>query len=325
MYSIDDWTNKVMYETSQRKWIMQNWNFVQKYLDENVKREDHTQRWKTIRKYPLLGKALGENTITYNYEKIDFVLRTLTDHSVIGLVIGNRGMGKTAFMFWALEQAYIEYGKEVALINFPPVPSIPDYFHFCYDTNQIPSDCVAGYDETAVHASARRAMTKKSVDLTSAMVISRHKGFSMLALSQHSQLQDVNLLRLANLFVFKKPTWDDMQRKHNTTLDLLVEFVQAMTPRDKTQALVTDLEEWYLLKTPLPTFWDDDISRSYSEVDRIKAVELAHNWYKRGCVDLAKIQECLVWKGIEVDMLELENWIDNPRVVIANMRDSLKL
>ncbi len=161
------------------------------------------------------------------------------------------------------------------------------------------------------HNSARRSMSKANVDVTSFMAVSRHKGVSILFISQHSSLTENNIWRLSNCLIFKELSWEETAGKSGERVSPIIEYVRLMMPARPSQTLFCDGESWYTIETPLPSFWSEEISKSYKQLTWTEAVDMSVKLRKKGLVNKDILNQLKV-RGVVVDNEELNGWLTDP-------------
>lgn len=303
---LDNISNRLMYDRSMKEWLYLHSNELQKYLDEKVHLTDHSDMWKMFLKNPHIAKVLTENYNMDNDKKLEVLMDKLCNESTIGVIVGIRGGGKTALGCRIAEIAHNEYNKKIYFIQ-TTIP-LPDYIEQVEDPFGVEEGSLIIYDESSVTLNARRSMSKNNVDVSALLAISRHRGFSILFISQHSGLVDVNLLRLADVFIFKRLSWEELNSGEKGTSSLM-QYIKLMAPTDKQDTLYTDGERWFNIKMELPTFWSDAVSRSYKKLTGEDATEMAYKLYMQS-MHIKLIQQQLKIRGINWTEFEIQQKIN---------------
>jgi len=298
MTIIDKFSNKMMFSTSMVEWLYLYHNDVQKWLDDFAHPTDHPLLWKMFMADPLLGKAIVESNQETNENKISYLVREISEGSKIVLLIGQRGSGKTALMFYLAEQIHQRYPHRKICILESSYINLPAWIEPVYTIFDAPEGSIILFDEASITYAARDAMTKTSKDLTNLLAISRHQGLTVLFVSQHSGLVDINILRMADVFIFKRLSWEELYGKDKKRAGRLLQYVRLMQPRDEKGSLFTDGEKWYNIETPLPTFWDETVSKSFKKVSKSEAIQMARKMYDDG-VSPKNICKQLLIRGID--------------------------
>ena len=301
MAILDEMSNKTLYSSSLRKWLWDYHIEVQRYLDEKVDIYSHEELWAKFATKPLLGKVVVQDYETENEVKQDRLISELCDKSTLALVNGIRGSGKTATICWIAEEVYERYGPKKPIVFVQVDIELPDYVITVDSLNsdKIPPNSLIFVDEASLTYQARRAMSRENVEMGQQLAVSRHKGHSIVFVSQHTGLVDVNILRMADVFIFKKLSWEETTSSTDRGVSTLMEFISLMMPAKKNEILWTNNESWYLTRVPLPSFWTEDISKSYKKITWNEGIKLAKQWNEAQW-SMNKIERELRVRGLNV-------------------------
>jgi len=199
---------------------------------------------------------------THNGSFDDFKKR-LKNTSLIMLIIGKRGSGKTALGFKLLE---LLSGKRKAY--YLGKAKLPWWIKQVDDVNKISNDSIILVDEAAIAYSARESMSKSNKFLSSLMSIARHKSLSLIIISQNSAMLELNILRLSDTLFFKEPSLLQTKFERKAIGDLFKKaddaFNKIKNDDKKKYSYVIDDEFEGLITFNLPEFWNEKISKSYS-------------------------------------------------------------
>lgn len=318
MPSLDLLTDKKLYDPSFQRFNYMHWNMLAKYLFHTV---DHDSRESKMEEYGIANPALGyfiiKDYIKANSLKVDYIMNFLTNQSDIAVVIGDAGTGKTAFMHWLMQELHyrkIDKNRPLTIIRDDIPAEYPKWLDVVSDINDAKDDAIIGWDEAAVSLSARRAMSSRNIENAMDLAIRRHNGWSIIYMSQHSHFLDLNILRMATCFFFKKLSKEEImrsQKEQTRTIDLLTRYVDAMEPQRPSECLFWDGKVWYKFTNPLPDFWSDRLSKSYKKITTSDAIDLAVTLDDRG-VSEKEILNRLRAKGVKISQSELNNWIAAP-------------
>jgi hypothetical protein len=294
----------------------------QRYLDETYtyNRIGIEEEWAKAIQEPEIAFSVLKDKMTPNQDKVDTVLNYLKQNSIVTLIVGIRGAGKTALSFFIAEELHKE-GKKIAIVQ-STIENLPDYFIEVMTPQEAPTGSFIIYDEASITLNARRAMAKSNVDTSQFLAISRHQDKTICFISQHSGLTDVNILRFADMFLFKTPSFFEIYDKGlmgGKGSSMLMKYVSKMSPTRPEQTLFTDFSQWFLMETPLPSFWSQSISKTYGKLNDIEAVDFIVQQHNKG-LSIKEIQKQLIPRGIEWDTLEVKNAIQSPK----KMKDNIK-
>jgi len=193
----------------------------------------------------------------------DFKKR-LKNSSLIILITGKRGSGKTALGFRFLD---VLAGKRKAY--YLGEGKLPYFIKKVSDIKDVKNDSVLLVDEAAISYSSRHSMKKTNKILSDIMVIARHKNLSLIIITQNSAMIDLNIIRLTDTLIFKEPSLLQARFERKSVLDL---FKKADTHFNKISSkerikyfYVIDDEFEGILSFSLPDFWSEKISKSFSK------------------------------------------------------------
>ncbi len=187
----------------------------------------------------------------------------LLDSSLVILITGKRGSGKTALGMKMLE-IFAHARKKCYAIGFSK--GLPRFIKSVRSVEDVPNNSVLLIDEAAILFFARDAMSKINKMISKIMAIARHKGLLLILVSQSSALLELNVLRLSDTLIFKEPSL--MQAKFERKA--LQEMYKKITPifkslqEKKKYFYIWDDEFEGLLSFDLPYFWNEKISKSFA-------------------------------------------------------------
>lgn len=192
--------------------------------------------------------------------------QALRKYGLIMLIVGKRGSGKTAlgmqFLAWFNHVARRKcYG-----IGYDAA-KLPRWIHKANRIEDIPNDSIVLVDEAAILFFSREAMTPMNKMLTKLMAIARHKNLSMVLISQSSALIEINVLRLADVLLLKKPSILQARFERKALRDIFNTVDKTFKKLDDRAShfYVYSDEFEGLVRYKLPYFWNDSISRSFRE------------------------------------------------------------
>ena len=310
---LDNLSGKYQHYPSLMLDCVRNWNKLDQFFFERSNIIDKDYLWRTrIKQNPAVGKAIIESMTLTDYEKKQIVLEKLGLESTLSVIIGKRGAGKSALAFDIMEQVHKEYDKPVCLAGYY-IPELPDWIIQIKDTRDAPPNSLIVIDESAIKLSARRAMSNINVNETINMAISRHSNFSVLYITQHSKLIELNIMRMADLFMIKSMTWEELAGQDYTrrrALSPLVDFMTLMSPRGgdwiSETLFLHDSGQRFIFENNLPEWYTEDISKPFRRISRVGCVDLIVQMRDRG-FNPKDIQKYLNIKGQEFDLLEIRD------------------
>ena len=186
------------------------------------------------------------------------------NHSLVMLITGKRGSGKTALGMKFLELFRKETKRKCYVLGYEST-RLPFWIKKAESIEKIPNNSTVLFDEGAVLFSSRDSMKSTNKELSRIMAIARHKNLSLILITQNSAMIDLNVLRLADLLLLKEPSL--LQSKFERKA--LKEIYDAVSPKfkevgnRKEHFYVWDDDFQGMLKYGLPGFWNDKISKSF--------------------------------------------------------------
>lgn len=198
-----------------------------------------------------------------SYEKFrDKVLRS----SMIMLIIGRRGSGKTSLGFKLMEFFhYKSKGERKCYIVGYSRTRLPGWIKKVESVDDAPENSVVLVDEGAIGYFSRDSMRQANKVLSKIMTIARHNNLTLIIITQNSAMIDVNVLRLADALIFKEPSLLQSRFERKALKDM---FEKVAPLFDGMEDAVKNFYVWDddfegLLTYDLPMFWSDDISKSF--------------------------------------------------------------
>ncbi|RMD45867.1 hypothetical protein D6829_01105 [Candidatus Pacearchaeota archaeon] len=194
----------------------------------------------------------------------DFEKWLVESDSVIGIVVGARGSGKTATGLRIVENIHALTKRpiySIGLLN----KALPRWIKNVDDISKIKNGSFVLIDEGGIFFSSRRSMSKVNKILSDLILIARHKNLSILFISQNSSNLDINILRQADFIILKKPSLlqKDFERK---IIRKIYEEIGRESKRFKNKAVFYVYSDLFrgFLSGKLPSFWSHKISKSFA-------------------------------------------------------------
>jgi len=197
-----------------------------------------------------------------DYEK--WIDRLYKSESKIGIILGARGSGKTAFGIKFLENLYAKYKKKCFAIGFNE-SELPLWIKIISDISLIENNSFVLIDEGGILFNSRSSMSKANKILSQLIMISRHKNLGILFISQNSSNLEVNILRQADFLVLKPSSLlqKEFERKIIQKIYLESEkyFDEFKEKKGITHIYSGDFRGF--ICNPLPSFWKENLGKSF--------------------------------------------------------------
>lgn len=188
----------------------------------------------------------------------------LLKYSLIMLIIGKRGSGKTALGMKFLEMFSKETRKRCYAMGFKNT-KVPLWLRKVEAIEEIPNNSVALIDEGGIVFSSRESMKEQNKFLGKIMSIARHKNITLLLVTQNSAMIDLNVLRLADTILLKEPSLLQSSFERKALREMYNKIIPHFKELEEKQKhfYVWDDEFEGLVKYELPYFWNEKIGKSF--------------------------------------------------------------
>jgi rRNA pseudouridine-1189 N-methylase Emg1 (Nep1/Mra1 family) len=197
--------------------------------------------------------------------KIDSFEKMLNEkESTIGIIIGSRGSGKSAFGMKIIENIKSQSKKKIYAMGFEE-KELPLWIINVDDINQINNDSWILIDEGGILFSSRKSMSNANKLLSELILIARHKGLSILFISQNSSNLDVNILRQADFLILRQPSLLQLEFERDVVKKLYEKYKNEFEEYKniKGLSLVYSNEFTGFASNSLPSFWTKKLSTSF--------------------------------------------------------------
>ncbi len=186
--------------------------------------------------------------------------------SLIGIILGARGTGKSAIGMFLLENFKIRSSKKIYALGFKQA-AVPKWIKVIKSIEEIENDSVLLIDEGGIEFSSRSSMSDANKLLSEILLIARHKDLTVLFITQNSSNLEVNAIRQTDFLLLKPSSLlqKDFERKkikdiysavHDDFEELKGTVGLTYIYSDKFRGFATNT---------LPTFWSDKVSKGYAQ------------------------------------------------------------
>lgn len=221
---------------------------------------------------PTLGMRAIKDFLISDIKKIERIQRMIAKAlGEIWVIMGRKGGGKTATLYWILEQAH-KAGRECCIAG--PPQKIPSWCQRVMDPAAAPENSVVGVSEAGIQYSARSSMRSGQRDALSILPVLRHSGRLIIAETQHSRILDINFLRLMDCIILKpEPMY------HFDERNPMSKVMEVLKPQNPKETLFFN-GPWFTLirHQPLPDCWSNELSMPYKPIhDEGEALRFAED------------------------------------------------
>lgn len=242
------------------KYSFKGARYLAKSSSKKIKEKKIENKRKRIfpkyRKFKVIKKETGDFN---KFEKNAF-----EEQGKIGIILGGRGSGKTAFGVKFLENVYSKTKKKCFTMGLNK-KSLPSWINSIESPEEIENNSFVLIDEGGILFNSRKSMSNVNKLLSNLILISRHKGINILFISQNSSNLEVNILRQADFLVLKPSSLlqKNFERKIIQKLyeDKGEEFNKLGKRKDISYIYSDEFRGF--ISNPLPGFWQEDLSKSF--------------------------------------------------------------
>ncbi len=184
--------------------------------------------------------------------------------SQIGIILGARGSGKTAFGMKFLENFHSKHRKKCFAIGFNE-NELPAWIKGVNDISQIENNSFVLIDEGGILFNSRSSMSNANKMLSQLILIARHKNISVLFISQNSSNLDVNILRQADFLILKPSSLLQKEFERKIIQRIYKETKKHFEKYQKEPGITYIYSENFrgFTSNPLPSFWRENLSKSF--------------------------------------------------------------
>mgnify|MGYP001600709350 CR=1 FL=1 len=188
----------------------------------------------------------------------------LLRESLIVLVFGKRGSGKSALGFRILENVHAQTQRSCFVMGVPQIV-LPQWITPLERLEEATNGGVVLVDEGALAFAARESMSKKNVGLGKLLAVARHKDLTLLFITQNTSMIDKHVLSLADVLMVKKGSLlqQEMERPEIRKFYEKAENAFVKLSGDAHRYVyVIDSDFEGVVAVGLPGFWSSGLSKS---------------------------------------------------------------
>lgn len=195
----------------------------------------------------------------HNFEKM-----LSSKDSTIGIILGARGSGKSAFGLKFLENLHAVTGRKIVAMGFQR-GELPHWIHTIDDIEFIENNSYVLIDEGGILFNARQGFSDANQLLSKLLLIARHKDLSIMFISQNSSNLEINAIRQADYLVLKPSSLLQLDFERKKIKDIYIEASEDFARYKRTKGLTYIYSDTFkgFVSNPLPTFWTTSISKSF--------------------------------------------------------------
>lgn len=184
--------------------------------------------------------------------------------SRIGIILGARGSGKTAFGIKFLENVHAKNKKKCFAMGFNE-DELPFWIKNVSDISLLENNSFVLIDEGGILFNSRSSMSNANKILSQLIMIARHKNISILFISQNSSNLEINILRQADFLILKPSSLLQKEFERKIIQKIYKEAEEHFDKFKDKKGLTHIYSGGFLgfISNPLPSFWKETISKSF--------------------------------------------------------------
>ncbi|MEM4637908.1 MAG: zonular occludens toxin domain-containing protein [Candidatus Woesearchaeota archaeon] len=200
--------------------------------------------------------------INGNFNKFESFISN--NPSTIGLILGARGTGKSAIGLKILENLHVVSKKNFYAIGFKK-EDMPEYVNVVENIMDIKPYSFVIIDEGGVLFSSRKSFSDANKILSELLLIARHNDLSILFISQNSANLEINVIRQADYLILKPSSLLQRDFERKKIKEIYDEVSDKFQKYKNIKGLTYIYSEHFkgFVSNPLPTFWNQNISKSF--------------------------------------------------------------
>ncbi len=183
--------------------------------------------------------------------------------SLIGVVVGARGSGKSAFALSLAEN--LKGAKKKCFAMGFSRKSLPAWITVVEHVNELENDSFVVIDEGGILFSARDFMSSANRMLSELLFVARHKSLTIVFISQNSSSLEVNTLRQADFIVLKKSSLLQKSFERKIIADIYAEHEEGFREHAGIKGIALVYSDKFIgfIENDLPSFWSESVSKSF--------------------------------------------------------------
>lgn len=185
--------------------------------------------------------------------------------SLIGIILGARGTGKSAIGMFLLENFKVRSEKKVYALGFKQA-AVPKWIKIIKSIEEIENGAVLLIDEGGIEFSSRSSMSDANKLLSEILLVARHKDLSVLFITQNSSNLEVNAIRQTDFLLLKPSSLlqkDFERKKIKDIYDAAHDDFEELKDILGITYIYSDKFRGFATNT-LPTFWSEKVSKGYA-------------------------------------------------------------
>jgi len=218
-------------------------------------------RKKSAKEFPDLIKTL--NTLEGSFAL--FWKKLKTSDSLIGIIVGARGSGKSAIALTIMEE--LQGTKENYYAMGFKSADLPNWINVVEDINELQNNSLVVVDEGGILFSSRSSMSDSNKFLSELLFVARHKDLTILFISQNSSNIEINTLRQADFIILKKSSLLQKDFERKKISEIYTNYADGFKKYKSVKGATLIYSDEYIgfVKNDLPIFWSTKVSKGFRD------------------------------------------------------------
>lgn len=189
--------------------------------------------------------------------------RRLENDSLIMLVFGKRGSGKSSLGFRLLENIHSTTKRGCYVLGVER-KFLPSWIYSIEDVEKAPNNSIILVDEGAISFGSRNSMKSKNKELANLLAIARHKSLTLIFITQNTGMIDKNVLKLADTLFIKEGSLLQLEMERPEIKKFYEKAKKHFDKIDKKErfSYILDSDFEGIIEHELPSFWSDSLSKN---------------------------------------------------------------
>ena len=260
---------KGIYNVTSRIWWLISKLISSLYRVTSRKIKESSEKRK-LRSSPTYGKrAMFDplqvlEAISGDYQVSE---KRIHEDSIISLIFGKRGSGKSALGFRLLENIHHKTGRKCFVLGVSQ-ENMPEWISTIENIEDAPQGSALLVDEGAISFGSRDSMSKTNKGLAGILAIARHKNLTVLFITQNTGMIDKNVLKLSDMLLVKQGSLLQLEMERPEIKKLYEKADSAFKKLEGDKrgfVYLIDSDFEGAVSHSLPSFWTESLSKNQAK------------------------------------------------------------
>ena len=215
----------------------------------------------TYKKQPEVEQFKIIDTVAGDYGPVE---QKLLNDSIIALIFGKRGSGKSALGFRILENIHGKTKRNCYVLGIGQTV-MPHWIKTIENIKDVSNGSIILVDEGAIAFGSRESMSSKNRALSQILAIARHKNLTVLFITQNTGMIDKNILKLADMLLIKEGSLLQLEMERAEIKKFYEKAKKSFSNLEgerRQYAYLLDSDFEGVISHSLPSFWSTSLSKN---------------------------------------------------------------